>query len=192
MTSLATSVVDRLFDIRFGIRTGGIVEVFVNADACHTSTATYRAIRYLVDRLDLRPEDVFVDVGCGLGRVLAVAAQIPCRRIYGIEAAPHIAERAVANMEQLRAKRTPVLIFPGFADAFDYRDISVAYFFNPFGPSTFAETLAKMRADRNGKPLRLCYYNPMPEHGQALEANGFQICETGRLNNMTFVFAKLS
>ena len=67
------------------------------------STIHYREIRRILDRLDLRPHDVFVDVGSGKGRVLSVAVRYGCE-VMGVE---YDAELAESLGEPGGARRDP-------------------------------------------------------------------------------------
>ena len=50
------------------------------------------------------PNEVFIDYGAGLGRVLVLAAMLPFKRVIGIEISPVLVERARANLFRCRGK----------------------------------------------------------------------------------------
>jgi trans-aconitate 2-methyltransferase len=52
-----------------------------------------------LDRLDLQGDEVVLDAGCGSGRVTALLAdRVPRGRVYGVDAAPSMAEHAAAAL----------------------------------------------------------------------------------------------
>src|SRR5919112_3307195 len=52
---------------------------------------------------DVRPMDVFVEYGCGKGRVVYQAAQrYPFRRVIGVDIAPELTDVARINIERNR------------------------------------------------------------------------------------------
>jgi methylase of polypeptide subunit release factors len=48
----------------------------------------------------IRPNDVFVEFGCGKGRVLTQAARRPFSRVVGIDISPELSRVAEANLER--------------------------------------------------------------------------------------------
>ncbi|WP_062118895.1 class I SAM-dependent methyltransferase [Aureimonas sp. AU40] len=159
----ARDLLDRLDNLRWdwqlGIRTRGVVAT-TKPDANHYATMGYRFVGRIVDALSLRPDDVFVDVGSGRGRVLCCAARRTCRSVVGIEYAPDLCRDACRNAESLRGRRTPIAVHNGLAESFDYSRATVVFLFNPFGASTLDRVLEKLRADRDGQPVRLAFANP--------------------------------
>ena len=47
----------------------------------------------------------FIDFGCGKGKVLLLAAELPFQRIIGIEFSPALARVAEENLKSYRGKR---------------------------------------------------------------------------------------
>lgn len=113
----------------------------------------------------LRPRgEVFVDVGCGKGKVLAMAARYPFRKVIGVELCPALADEARANLArlapQLRCRDVQVLT----ADASTWEfpdDVTVAFFYNPFVGSLLARVCENLERSllRAPRPLRVVYAN---------------------------------
>ena len=57
-----------------------------------------RYFRKLMKRLQLTPDGVFVDVGCGKGRILLLAAEHGFGRVVGLEISPNLSEIAQRNI----------------------------------------------------------------------------------------------
>lgn len=120
----------------------------------------YRAFRWL----DVRPNDVMVDFGSGAGRAVLVASLFPFRRVVGVERQASLYELAMDNLAHFRPRcQAPVLFICG--DAREYRlpdDVTVVFFYNPFGGETFRKVMAGVLAsvDRAPRRLRVIYINP--------------------------------
>src|SRR5438552_5880759 len=96
----------------------------------------WRLLPYLLRPSEVSPDDVFVDFGCGDGRVLLEAAHLyRFRRVVGVEIVPDLAEAARRRLEHnrhlLNSQRWEVVC----GDVLDYEppdDLTVAYFYDPF------------------------------------------------------------
>ncbi|WP_448189520.1 hypothetical protein [Azospirillum sp. sgz301742] len=109
-----------------------------------------RAFRKLMERLNLPDGRVFVDFGCGKGRVLCAAAGYPFRRIVGVEFAPELSAVCHSNIAAYRKRFGPgPAISVVESDAAHYRfagDEDVLFLFNPFRPAVMATVLANTHA----------------------------------------------
>jgi len=77
------------------------------------------------------PDDTFVDVGCGKGRVLwFIATRRRLRKAIGIEIEPELAQLAREGVKKTRL-RTPVI--RGRCLQVDPSEGTVYYLYNPFG-----------------------------------------------------------
>jgi predicted RNA methylase len=120
-------------------------------------------------------EFTFVDVGCGKGRVLMLAALQGFDTILGIEFAPLICQIAEQNLARFSGRR-PAKWSAVNADATAVDLPSDAplliYSFNPFSAEIwkrFVPVLLKAR-EANGKPLCLVLSGTMPEEIRAAAA----------------------
>lgn len=98
------------FDRKYGVATSGVTESSEAGIADETARSLavgYVPTREVVIRhilenttqgLDLK-EYSFVDLGCGKGRALIVAAQLPFKEVIGVELSPLHCEVATANVE---------------------------------------------------------------------------------------------
>jgi SAM-dependent methyltransferase len=110
-------------------------------------------------------DDVFIDFGCGMGRVLLEAARYPFRRVVGVDIAPAFIEvaRAVVarNRERLACSDVELVA----ADVLDYEvpdDVTVAYFADPFEQQILDTVAHKLLASLQRRPrrLRVIYFDP--------------------------------
>jgi SAM-dependent methyltransferase len=117
---------------------------------------------------------VFVDYGCGKGRVLLLAAAAGFRRIVGVEFSPHLASIARANAERFRARH------PGLpeidvieADASQYdppADAGVFYFYCPFDEDLMGEAVDRILRSLAEHPREAWLVYNLPRHRAAVEA----------------------
>ena len=126
-------------------------------------------LRRLLSPSEVGPQDVFVDFGCGMGRVLYQAAvRFPFGRVEGVELSQRLVETARANVERTRHKLICKDVRVVSSDALTYRipdDVSVAFFFNPFTGPIFASVVERLVAsvERNPRALTVIYQNPIEE-----------------------------
>lgn len=139
------------------------------------------AVRQVLRRLDITSEDVFVDYGCGLGRVLIAAASLPFSRVIGLELTPELTARAQANLERNRGKVRAGAVELVTADATGWNvppDLTVAYFFCPFIGKPLATVVNRLIAsvDEHPRPLRILYNLPV-EHSFLMRTGRIRVLD---------------
>jgi SAM-dependent methyltransferase len=107
----------------------------------------------LTHALELLPEPVtgfhFVDLGCGKGRALLVAAQFPFARIHGVELSPELCDVARANT----AADNRIAIEQDDAVTVTYSDAPlVVYLYHPFLAPMLRRVLANLERQRRESP----------------------------------------
>jgi SAM-dependent methyltransferase len=133
-------------------------------------------LQWLLPRSEVHPGDVFVEYGCGKGRVvLAAARQYKFARVIGVEISEELSAtaRALVLSKRRRLRSQYVDIVTSDAAAFEVPDdMTHAYLFHPFRGRTFQEVCANIIAslDRAPRTLRLFYVNP--EEHDVLTATG--------------------
>lgn len=164
---------------RTGVRTDGILgheELGLEDERLQPyEAAEWSTLRRALPRRSVSPDDVFVDLGSGMGRAVVMAAAYPFRRVIGVELSPRLHEIATANVEHGRFKRRCSEIELVNGDALTYElppDASVVFLYNPFQGEVFAAAMRRLFAsyDRAPRRLRIVYRNPV-EH-QALLSSG--------------------
>lgn len=115
-----------------------------------------RAFRKLMAHLRLPVGGVFVDFGCGKGRILCAAAGYPFQRVVGVEFAPELCAICRDNIAAYRARMRPRAVLSVVeGDAVDYAfagDEEVLFFFNPFRPRVMTALMAKIHASIRAQP----------------------------------------
>lgn len=116
-------------------------------------------IRSNLMALDIRHEDyTFIDIGCGKGRVLLIASELPFRRIIGVEFAPSLAEIARQNLRHYRGLQRCKDIEVITGDATEYEFPSgpqVLYFYSPFSPAVLDQVVRRVEDSFQRSPRDL-------------------------------------
>jgi hypothetical protein len=127
------------------------------------------ALRRILPRDEVGPDDVFVDFGSGLGRIVYQAAErYPFKRVVGVELSARAHAIAQENLartaSKLRARE--VALVHGDVRDFDVPDdLTVAYIGNPFSGPIFQAVVEKLveSVARASRRLRVIYLNPVEE-----------------------------
>ena len=150
-----TWVVDRFVDAardkHFGIVSSqrrGRQELALNSPDLEPYQAlSYIDLRDLFNRLTIHPNDVFMDYGCGMGRVVCVAATYAFRTVWGIEISGDLCQIARTNIQLAQSKFRCSHVEIVNADARELqvpRDASVIFLFNPFSGSVLSDVLERV------------------------------------------------
>lgn len=158
-------LIDRFWERRLRIHTTGSVEVH-QPDANRYATFSYVSIRRILSKLDLAPRDVFVDIGCGKGRVVCCAAKENVQRVIGVEIDSALCDLARANADILPAPHAPIEIVNSAAQEFDYATCTAFFLFNSFGAETLERVIESIEQSwrANRRSLKFVYVNPFHEH----------------------------
>jgi SAM-dependent methyltransferase len=136
----------------------------------------WRLLSHMLPLDEVKGTDVFVDFGCGSGRLMLEAAErYPFRRLVGVEVVPELAEAARGllrrNERRLRGSAWEVVT----ADVLDYEvpdDVTVAYFFDPFTGPVFETVIGKLEASVDRIPRRIRIVYLVPAELASLERSG--------------------
>lgn len=142
-------------------------------DNFHYATIDYWNVRKIVRALKPGPDDVFYDIGSGMGRILCVMARHPLRKCVGVELSEPLCQIARRNAPKLRGRKAPIEIVCADAATADLADGTIYFMFNPFGPETLRDTLENIRnsLSKKPRPIRVVYYNSV--HESVLETVGW-------------------
>jgi SAM-dependent methyltransferase len=150
----------------------------------------YFHIRKLLRSLNLTSSDVVYDLGCGMGRMLCLAAQYPVRRCIGIEIMPELCEIARFNALRLRKCRSVIEVICCDCAKADLARGTVYLMFNPFGDATMRAVLGNIHSSLQSDPrsVRFVYTNAVHENqlaacGWLHRTGGFR---TGSGNQVSF------
>lgn len=167
-----------LVDLRYGIRTRGFLDnrAVLNRSAAFNDSNHYQAISVRGFLGAIRSAEVvpatnaFVDLGCGRGRAMLLAAEQGFARVIGIELDPRLAEQAWANVRRWQQRRPaksgqPELeVREGDAARTEFPHMPLlVWLYNSFGPDTLRAVLGRLMDSWSSapRPITLCYFNPV-------------------------------
>ena len=150
-----------LWEMRLNISTRG-TSIIQAHDAHDYATITYAGINRILQHLKLCSTDVFVDIGCGKGRVVCCAARYPLSVVYGLDISPPLCTVARHNSINMHGRRAPVTIVNTDAGTWDYGTSNILFLFNPFGKETLRKVLLRISksVQKHRRSIRLVYVNP--------------------------------
>jgi SAM-dependent methyltransferase len=150
---------------RLGIHSRGIVFTRKQMDYKHYATSPYSFIMRILHSLNMEHSDVFVDIGCGKGRVLCCASQFEIKKVIGVEVDDDLYKIARQNVRIARGTKCSVQIIHASAIDFDFRIGTIYYLFDTYGETSLSITLAKMKKSlqKHPRPIRIVYVNPVHE-----------------------------
>lgn len=135
------------FDLIRGTRTTATSTIDQHGLPAGSGTGNFPShpamLRRALRALSVAPEDVLLDIGCGRGRVLLIAAEFPFKRIIGLDIVPENVEYARRNLAAARVPNAEVLL----VDARDDLPLATVWcFFRLFEPERLAELVGRSSA----------------------------------------------
>ena len=138
------------------INSGSLSDLYITGYYGISPSSLEQALKLLPEPVDAY---TFVDLGCGKGRALLVAAELGFRRLVGVEIAPELARIAQANTAQVPR----VQVEQGDAATFAFPpEPLVIFLYHPFLPPVLKKVLRNLQRERAGSahPTFLLYANP--------------------------------
>jgi len=120
-----------------------------------------RAILDAVDHIQLKSEDVFYDLGSGLGRVVILAHLATGVKARGVEINPIPNDRARRSAAQLGLAE--VEFINADVRQADYSEGTVFFMYTPIKESIFHEMFSKLEHEARRRQIRLCTLGPCTE-----------------------------
>ena len=132
-----------------------------------------RFILAMIEQANLGDDDVFYDLGSGLGRVALLAGLLSAAQVKGIEFEPAYCAYAQQRARSLGLARVSFINMD--ARQADYADGTVFFMYTPFTGRMLEEVLDRLRAEARTRPITVATYGPCTQHvGQQswLQATG--------------------
>ena len=189
-----------MFDRRHGVETWQPVDLstldLAAEDRVEYTPSGWLDVRRALSKQAIGPDDVFLDLGSGKGRVVLQAARFPFRRVLGVELSPELNTVAAANVEAARARLRCRDVELVTADLAEYRipdDVTFAYTYNAFAGAVFQRVLDELIAsvERRPRTLRLLYRTPR-EHDRVIGTGRFHLVRVITPWRPTHAWAALS
>jgi SAM-dependent methyltransferase len=167
--------VDWYWDARLGVRTFGYHPGIgdQNSTRWHVvyAPAVYADIFDGLRAAGIGADDVFADLGSGLGRAVFAAAHLGVARAIGVEYEAALHAAALANRATCKHARDAIEFHDADARNFDLSGVNLLFLFHPFGASILQAVIDNLRATPRARRLRIVYHNPVCE--SVLEASGW-------------------
>lgn len=151
-----------------------------------------RSLRRMIKALHahLFEDFVFIDIGCGKGRMLLTAATLPFKRIIGIEISPNlcrIANQNIATMAKTNPTHAPIDVVCQDALTYSLPDENcVIYMFNPMSLEMMSELCKNIDTWllKHDRLLYIIYYNPVHHYMFENSPNFVKISEKHLLKDL--------
>jgi SAM-dependent methyltransferase len=176
LSAVRTKLLARWFDWRYHVITCGEADprelTVVGENAVHAVVyipTTPRSGRYMLRNLPVSDFSsyTFIDMGSGKGRMLLLAAELPFRRILGVEFASDLSALAQKNVKTYRnSSQACFQIEPLHMDAMLFEfppEPSIIYFFYPFERFVMEPVIRNLNRSLEEHPrdVIVVYFNPV-------------------------------
>lgn len=158
---------------KYGINTTGANELKSleqkGIDIAHATIympVNYGILEEIFNQPNVRSCKHFLDIGCGKGRAMCVAANKGFTKVTGIDFSKEFCDAAIVNLDHTKQK-FPVLDYTVINnDAFYYEipsDVDCIFLFNPFDETIMSGVIENIRQSFGEAPRKITviYANPM-------------------------------
>ena len=110
----------------------------------------------LTERITFTENDIFYDLGSGLGKVTNFVHLLTGARCIGVEYQPDFC--AYAEQQAYRLNLNGLRYLNADARHIDYSEATVFFFFNPFGGAIFDKVLERLHEQAQQREICICSY----------------------------------
>jgi SAM-dependent methyltransferase len=171
---------DKRFDRNFKVDTAGLVilpEVHADPRFNAYSPTPHSFFFHWLRQIKVDySKFTFIDLGCGKGKVLLLAATLPFKEVIGVELSPKLLRIAENNLTTYRGKRQCKAIRLSCTDARNFElpaEPSIFYLFDPFEGELMEEVLQNIRRSLVAAPREIYILYYMAQHERLLYESGF-------------------
>ncbi|MGH7840233.1 MAG: class I SAM-dependent methyltransferase [Candidatus Binataceae bacterium] len=159
------------FDVKYGTNTAGTIPLWrldVKSKNARFGRSyqpiTAELFRSCICRIEVDPSScAFVDLGCGKGRTLIIAAELGFAQVIGVEFARELADVAKRNLQKLNIGNATII--HGDAAEYQFPDSNlVLYMYNPFAAdvmSKLIDRLGEFSAKHPHRQVFVIYHRPL-------------------------------
>ena len=123
-------------------------------DMVHYEPTPARAVLDLVDQVSLTADDVFYDIGAGLGHVAILVGLLTDATAKGVEIEAAYSRHAQRCAEELGLSKAHFITCD--AREADYADGAVFFMYTPFTGAVLETVLAALAAQARRRPITVC------------------------------------
>ena len=161
---------DFLYDFRFRIKTAEKIREpelgYKGTDCVGYGPYWYRNIYKIFNSIQpITEKDVFLDYGCGKGRVIVVASTYPFQKVLGVELSTDLCAIASENINRSQKNLVCKNIQVVNVDATYYsppEDVTHFFFYNPFGNDILSNVFDAIHVSlvKNPRDITVIYTPP--------------------------------
>lgn len=131
----------------------------------HYAPTQYSEIFRVLKMVNLTSDDVFLDLGSGLGRTTFAASWLGAGKAVGVEIVQDLSDRANANLHRSHLSKNAIEFVCSNAAEYHNPAVTILYMCHPFGEETLRQVVRNFESDRaaSARSLRIIYRNPMFE-----------------------------
>lgn len=155
-----------------------IAEGDINKSSPYEAVSYYLLEKLLSSFRKISNADSIIDLGCGKGRVLAVAAHFGFTSVTGIDFAKELCEEAERNMKKVQQEFKELECKIISSDVLNYQlqnNDSVFFMFNPFNKEILEKFLMKIESSVARFPRKIFFLYASPLHLDILLQHGYKI-----------------
>ena len=135
-----------------------------------------RTLRKVFKTVNPSRDGTFLDLGCGKGRALILAAEFGYRRVLGVEFSELLCQIAQTNLSRYSRDFSPTTEFRVIhTDAGDYaipEDVSTVFMFNPFDEVVMTKVVKNIEGSLRNHPRKLYIIYRNPLHRYLFDSSG--------------------
>ena len=139
------------------------------------SKSPKKVLSRIFENIDFSDSHSFMDMGCGKGYVMTLAAKHPFENVGGVEYTTELCDICRKNLEILKLDQ--VSVFNCDAKEFEgYGDYGIFYFCNPFDETILSVVAEKILNAHKDSKRWIYYLNPhQAERQKAISDAGFKL-----------------
>ncbi|MES2429474.1 MAG: class I SAM-dependent methyltransferase [Bacteroidota bacterium] len=155
---------------KYGIHTTGIDDLKKTGQDISTASiympVSYDLLEDIFTHLPLSPREHFLDIGCGRGRAMCVAAENNYKKISGIDFSKKLCKEALANASIMMQKKDSPSFDVHVANAATYSipsDVDCIFMFNPFNDIIMKNVIENILTSiqKRKRDVYIVYVNPL-------------------------------
>ena len=190
----------RIFDYKYNVKTHKDLNInnlkfnsINKKEAFNYETVAIFSIKKILNNIDININDIFIDFGCGKGRVLLIASQYKFKKIIGIEFSPELVDIARSNVSICKDYNSFNIDIIKIieSDVLDYKynnNETVFYLYNPFSNIILDQLCGQIMESIRHKPRRVYMIYVNPKFHNIIVANGFNKIDKINLINKVCYF----
>ncbi len=139
----------------------------------------YFTIEQLLSHLpENAKQGAFLDIGCGKGRALCVAAAFGFKKVVGIDFAKEMIDAAGINLNQTKISHPALqyeLLWKDISNFDIEKEVSTVFLFNPFDEILMRTVIQKMNTSLKNHPRSFYVLYASPRHEELFFAEGYDV-----------------